>query len=212
MTEQDIRSTAEQLGGSPLFKGVDLADREALIRTMQRRSYKQGTVLFEKGDAGDSMFIILAGQVRIYTRDEQGNEFTLRYLNQTYGEFAMLDQQPRSASASAAEDLEVLVLHRDDFLAFLRERPLVGLSMMRNLVERVRYTTLYLQKVMNATQQLLRGEYDQAVQGVSQAGTDAEIQTMIQTFLQMVRNVQAREFRLQQAAGAQQAPSGQADP
>jgi signal-transduction protein with cAMP-binding, CBS, and nucleotidyltransferase domain len=126
-----LMDIAEQLTGSPLFRGVDRADREALIKVMRSQSYPKGAVLFHKGDAGDSMYIILSGRVRIFTHDAQGNEITIRHLSEMFGEFSMLDQKPRSASASAAADLEVLVLHRDDFNAFLRERPLVGLSMMR---------------------------------------------------------------------------------
>jgi CRP-like cAMP-binding protein len=187
---------AEQLAGSPLFKGVDRADREALITAMHRQSHPKGTVLFNKGDAGDSMYIILSGRVRIYTHDDQGNEITIRHLSEMFGEFSMLDQKPRSASASAADDLEVLVLHRDDFNTFLRERPLVGLSMMRNLVERVRYTTSYLQHVLDATEQISQGNFEQAIQTVPESGTDAEIQGLVQAFLHMVRGVQAREETL----------------
>lgn len=197
-------SVAECLVGSPLFKGVNLADREALIQVMQRRSFPKGTVLFQKGDLGNSMYIILAGRVRIYTQDTQGNELTLRYLSELFGEFSVLDQQPRSASAAAAEDLEVLILQRDDFLGFLKERPLVGLSMMRNLAERVRYTTTYLQKVMDATQQLMQGNYDQAVRDIPDSETDAEIQGLLQSFVQMVRGVQAREHTLKQELNSAQ--------
>lgn len=186
----------EQLAGSPLFKGVGATDREALIKVMRRQSYSQGAVLFHKGDAGDSMFIILSGRVRIFTHDAQGNEITIRHLAEMFGEFAMLDQKPRSAAAAAAEDLEVLVLHRDDFNAFLRERPLVGLSMMRNLVERVRYTTTYLQRVLDATEQLSQGNYE-AAQVMPESGTDAEIQGLIGAFLQMAHGVRAREMALQ---------------
>jgi CRP/FNR family cyclic AMP-dependent transcriptional regulator len=190
---------AEQLAGSPLFKGVDRADREALIHRMRRQSYPKGAVLFDKGDTGDSMYIILSGRVRIYTRDAQNNEITIRHLSEMFGEFSMLDQKPRSAAAAAADDLEVLVLHRDDFNAFLHERPLVGLSMMRNLVERVRYTTTYLQRVLDATEQLSQGNYE-TVQVVADSGTDAEIQGLIGAFVQMVSGVQAREKTLKQGS------------
>ena len=205
-------SVAEQLADSPLFKGVTPVDREALIRVMQRRSYPEGVVLFQKGDRGDAMYIILAGRVRIYTHDARGHEFTIRHLSEMFGEFSVLDQEPRSTSAAAAEDLDVLVLHRDDFLTFLRERPLVGLSLMRNLVERVRYTTAYLQKMMDATQQLSQGNYEQAVHEVPASSTDAEIQGLIQAFLHMVREVQAREQSLQGELDARRVTSEHADP
>lgn len=198
---------AAQLESSPLFKGVSSADREALIRVMERRSYLKGTVLFQKGAPGDSMYLILSGRVRIFTEDAQGDELTIRYLSEIFGEFSVLDQRPRSASAEAADDLEVLILHRGDFLNFLHERPLVGLSMMRNLAERVRYTTTYLQKVMDASQQLLQGDYDQAVQEIPDSNTDAEIQSLLQSFIQMVRGVQSRERTLKQELDSQRRTS-----
>jgi CRP-like cAMP-binding protein len=185
----------DQLEGSKLFRGVERADREALIARMHRQSYPKGAVLFEKGDAGDSMYIILSGRVRVYTRDAQNNEITIRYLSEMFGEFAMLDQKPRSAAVAAADDLEVLALHRSDFNAFLRERPLVGLSMMRSLVERVRYTTTYLQRVLDATEQLSQGNYN-AMKTVAASGDDEDIQVLISAFVQMVRGVQAREESL----------------
>ena len=192
-----MQNIAEQLAGSPLFKGVELAEREALIGVMRHQQFAKGAVLFDKGDPGDSMYIILSGRVRIYSRDAQGSEFTIRYLDQMFGEFAMLDQAPRSAAAAAAEDLEVLALHRDDFVAFLRERPLAGLAMMRSLVERVRYTTTYLQKVLDATHQLSEGRYDQTLTALSENATDSEIQGVIHAFLQMQRSIQVREQSLQ---------------
>jgi CRP-like cAMP-binding protein len=189
---------AEQLANSPLFRGVELTEREALIRVMQHRHFQPGDILFRQGEGGDCMYLILSGRVRIFMRDEQGNEFTIRHLTEMFGEFSVLDQEPRSASAAAADDLDVLILQRDDFLAFLHERPLVGISMMRNLSERVRYTTTYLQKVMDATQQLLQGNYEQAVQHIPDSATDAEIQELVRAFVAMVRQVQARTTLLEQ--------------
>ncbi len=194
-------NVAEQLEQSPLFKGVPLADREALVSVMHRQSCPLGTILFERESVGNSVYIILSGRIRIYTydgHDEDSREFTIRHYGQSqlFGEFSMLDQKPRSASAAAAEDSEVLVLHRDDFLAFLQERPFVGLSMMQNLVERVRYTTTYLQRVMDATQRLSQGEYDQIAQDFLTSGSDSEIEKLLDAFVQMVRSVQSREETL----------------
>ncbi|MBN1202205.1 MAG: Crp/Fnr family transcriptional regulator [Anaerolineae bacterium] len=201
----DTATIAEMLQESPLFRGVKQADREALVEVMHRESYAEGETLFEKGSTGDSVYIILSGQILIYTDDAQGQLLTSSLMlrsfgpTQMFGEFSMLDQKPRSASAATAEPTEVLVLHRDDFLAFLEARPLVGLAMMRNLVERVRYTTTYLQTVMDATQQLSEGNFNEAVQDqMPESSTDAEIQKLIQVFVNMTRSVLARQQALQQ--------------
>jgi CRP-like cAMP-binding protein len=193
---------AQQLQGSPLFKGVSEADREALLQVMRRESYPEGTVLFHKDDVGDTMYLIVQGRIRIFMTDAEGRDITLRYYGplNMFGEFSPIDQKPRSASAAAAEPLEVLALHRDDFLAFLKERPLVGLEMMRTLVDRLRYTTDYLQKVIDATQQISQGNYDLVDENLSADETDADIQQMLETFVQMVRQVQSREESLKASA------------
>ena len=201
----DNKAIAEYLKGSPLFQGVEQTDREALIDVMQRETYQQMDVLFEKDTPGDSVYIILSGRANIYTAAVEGQQLsgslTIRGYTETqlFGEFSMIDGKPRSASAAAATDLEVLVLHRKDFLRFLKERPVVGLAIMRNLVERVRYTTTFLQRVMDATQQLTEGHYDEAEQQVSESETDEEIQGLVQAFVKMMRNVKAREARLKGA-------------
>jgi len=198
---------AERLENYTLFKGVPPADREALIGVMQLKHYAKGEVLFQRGDPGDSMYVILKGKVRIYTQDADGNEFTVRYLDEMFGEFSMLDNRPRSTAVAAAEALDVLVLQRDDFIAFLRERPVVGLSMMRNLVERVRYTTMYLQHVMDATRQLAQGNY-QIVDVAPDSGSSGEIHELVSAFVRMVQDVQTREAALKRAQGDHAGQSG----
>jgi CRP/FNR family cyclic AMP-dependent transcriptional regulator len=192
-------SIAEQLQESGLFRGVKLEDREALIERMQRQSYPEGAVLFEKGDAGNAMYLIVSGSIRIYTTDASGNELTIRHYgqNEIFGEFSPLDGRPRSASAAASAPLDVLVLDRTTFIDFIKERPLVGLTMMRTLVDRVRYTTAYLQKIVDATQRLAQGDYDQAVQEVSESEADAAIKPLVDSFIQMIHQVRAREQSLQ---------------
>ncbi|MBZ0307271.1 MAG: cyclic nucleotide-binding domain-containing protein [Anaerolineae bacterium] len=80
--------------------------------------------------------------------DTQGNEITLTHYgaNEVFGELSPIDSKPRSASAAAAEALEVLALSREDFLRFLDERPQIGIAMMRSLSQRLRNTTTYLEE------------------------------------------------------------------
>jgi len=193
---------AGHLKDSPLFRGVDEPARAAFVAAMQRRTFAAGEVIFEKGEPGDWLYVIVSGKVEIYIRDEQGHEFTIRYLvaPNTLGEFAILDRKARSASARAAEPAELLALHRDDLLAFMNRRPLVGLSMMQNLVERVRYTTHYLQKVVDATQELAAGNVAGAVvHAEPDDPSGADIGQLIDAFVRMRRSVQAREQAIKEA-------------
>jgi CRP/FNR family cyclic AMP-dependent transcriptional regulator len=198
-------SIVDQLAEVPLFKGVEPTHRQALIDLMRRETFSKGETVFRRGDPGDSMYIILKGKVRIYTyaEDDPDNEFTIRTLDKMFGEWTMLDGEPRSASADAEEDLEVLILHRNDFRAFVRERPLVGLAMMRDLAERVRYTTKYLQRVVSATGELAQGQYDhiQDVKADVDSDQDAAIEQLVRQFIEMADNVQERERHLKEGTG-----------
>lgn len=142
----------EQLQKSDLFKEVAPADLEALVERMKVQSFPEGAVLFKAGDVGDAMYIIRSGRIRIFMHDAAQNEITLTHYgqNEIFGELSPIDQRPRSASAAAAEPLEVLVLSREDFLSFLNERPQIGLAMMRSLAQRLRNTTTYLEEFKHA--------------------------------------------------------------
>lgn len=186
---------------SELFRGVAEDDLTALMQVMEARNYAAGDVLFRRGDEGDSMYEIIAGAIRIYTEDAQGNELTLvvRRAGEVVGELALLDKQPRSASASAAEPLHVMVLHRDQFMKFLQERPAVGMHMMRTLTGRIRYTTEYLQKVMDWINRLTVGDYHKTLEELTkEAESGGEMQKLIGAFLQMIRQVQDRQSSLEQ--------------
>lgn len=198
----DTTEIVQQLQAeSELFRGVAEEDLAALVQVMEARHYTAGDILFQRGDQGDSMYEILSGSIRIYTEDAQGNQLTLviRRAGEVVGELALLDTQPRSASAAAAEDLEVLILSRDQFMRFLQDRPAVGMHMMRTLTGRIRYTTEYLQKVMDWINRLTVGDYHKTLEELTkEAETGGEMQKLIGAFLQMVRQVQDRHSTLEQ--------------
>ncbi|HML24470.1 MAG TPA: cyclic nucleotide-binding domain-containing protein [Aggregatilinea sp.] len=192
INEPDYAGVAELLGRSRLLRAVELEDRERLARQMGRESYPAGGIVFEKDAPGDALYFVLTGRVRIFTSDPLGHDLTLRTYGpgDVFGEFAVLDGKPRSASAQADGALEVLRLGRDEFLRFLDTHPLAGLAMMRGMVERVRYTTDYLQQVMAALDLLSIGDYDRALKAVPESASDAAIQRLIDAFMDLVRRVQ----------------------
>ncbi len=208
-----MRNFAQQLANSSdsIFKGIDSDDLEALVGTMERRIYQEGDVIFEQDDEGDAMYLIVSGRICIYLRNAEGDAILFRCYEQyqTVGELALLDGRPRSALAVAARatnltallPIELLILHRQDFLSFLEERPSVGLAMMRDLTDRVRYSTVYLEHVMDAINWMVQGNYERALQEVTISSDDDQIQNMIAKFLQMVENVRVRAPRSDPFAG-----------
>ncbi|MGQ9907661.1 MAG: Crp/Fnr family transcriptional regulator [Candidatus Flexifilum sp.] len=191
-------TVAEELKTFGLFRNVDRADLEALAAMMKPQSLAAGQPLFRKGDPGDSMVLIRRGRIRIYITDEQGNDIIFRHYGsgQLVGEFALIDNQPRSASAAAVEPTDVLVLQRDDFLKYLRDRPILGVEMMRSLAERIRYTTQYLEKLEKAITALSNSDYDRALHEMTLSAGQDEIQPLINSFLEMVKSVRERDRRL----------------
>jgi len=195
-------TVADELKAFSLFRNVEMADLEALSTLMKPQTLAAGQTLFHKDDPGDSMFLVRSGRVRIYIVDDRGNDITFRHYGagQLVGEFALIDSKPRSASAEAAELTEVLILQRDAFLTYLRDRPILGLEMMRSLAERVRYTTQYLEKLEKAITALSNSDYDQALREIAISAQEDEIQALINTFIGMVKSVRERDARLKRVA------------
>ncbi len=185
-----------------LFKNLKDTDLEAFAASMRRKLFARDTILFEKGDPGEAMMLICSGKIRIFMRDDQGNQITFRTLEagQIVGEFSLIDRKPRSASAAALTSLDVLVLQHDDFLRLLRERPLVGLELMRNLAERIRYTTLYLERLYDAMELLSNNEYDEALREMMLTADEDEAQQLITAFLAMVHRLQERQSKRKPSA------------
>jgi len=119
----------------PLFEGVPEADLRALAERTVTRSYPKQAILVSEGDESDSLYLILAGRVKVYLSDESGKELILaiKGAGQYFGEM-VLDSQPRSASVMTLEPSQFAVLSRDDFRAFLLRHAEVALQLIQNLI------------------------------------------------------------------------------
>jgi uncharacterized membrane protein len=134
--------TLEAIRSVPLFASLDDETASALRALLEVEQRSAGSSLFQTGDAGDSMYLIEGGRVRIHIRDADGDDVTLAELarGDFFGEMALLDGKPRSASAMVVEDARLAVLQRDDFLAFVRRNPEVSLRMLAAITTRLRRT------------------------------------------------------------------------
>jgi CRP/FNR family transcriptional regulator, cyclic AMP receptor protein len=134
--------TLEAIRSVPLFAALDDETASALRALLEVEQRSAGSSLFQTGDAGDSMYLIEGGRVRIHIRDADGDDVTLAELarGDFFGEMAILDGKPRSASATVIEDARLAVLQRDDFLAFVRRNPEVSLRMLAAITTRLRRT------------------------------------------------------------------------
>jgi CRP/FNR family transcriptional regulator, cyclic AMP receptor protein len=140
--------TLEALRSVPLFASLDDAAARALRDLLEVRSLPAGTQLFKAGDAGDAMYLIEDGSVRIFIHDEDGQEVTLAELagGDFFGEMAIIDGKPRSASATVSGAARLAILKRADFINFVRRNADVALEMVSAISERLRHTDALLRQ------------------------------------------------------------------
>lgn len=199
MDIKNIDGIAEELlKESALFQGLDLMVLKELVSVMKLENYSAGKLLFNKDDAGEEMYIILNGKVRIFIKNNDGREFTIREFTegQIFGEFTLLDQTTRSTSADVTEDAALLILDRNTFLEFMKTHAAIGLRMMRGLAGRIRYTTDYLQAVIESTKLLSEGNYKEALTSITDS-PDPNIHNLHAAFVEMIQRVEERQIELQ---------------
>lgn len=140
-----MSSETSYLSPITLFSKLTPDELVVIAGRLTRQVFETGEVIFQQGERGDAMFIIRSGRVKIYSRSEGDRELTLNVYGQGdfFGEFSLIDGEPRSASAAAIERTEALVLRHQDLIATLSEHPEIAISLMRGLVSRLRYTTEY---------------------------------------------------------------------
>ncbi len=134
MTEREF------LKSVPLFFRLGEASLDAILRLTRRRRFRKDEVIFHEKEAGDSLFVILHGRVKVAIFGDDGKEVTLSILSEGdfFGEMALLDQEPRSATIIAEEDCELLSLQRDDFTRALEQDPGMSTSLIQVLASRLR--------------------------------------------------------------------------
>jgi CRP/FNR family transcriptional regulator, cyclic AMP receptor protein len=110
------------------------------------RSYHAGEVIFRKGEPGESMMVIVSGQVKISVSGLDGKEAVLAVLGagEIIGELAILDSKPRSADATALATSELMVLRRRDFVPFIERDPTLAIRLLVMICERLRRTSAVL--------------------------------------------------------------------
>ena len=133
MYKQTIKSV-------PLFS--DLTDKEVdlLAVSGSRRKFPGKNVVFQEGDIGEVLFIILSGRVKVLLTGKDGQEFILSFLGpgNFFGEMAILDSAPRSASVVTVEPCEFFLLGQKELTGLLKNHPSIAMKMLKNLSQRLR--------------------------------------------------------------------------
>jgi len=185
-----------------LGRAILSGEGESLQSTMDRVELADGEVLFRRGDPGDAFYVIESGKIRIFTVDEGGQEFTLNILGEgeAIGELALVDDQPRSASASAVGPTVLSRLCREDFLTGVQTSPELTSRVIRLLSQRTRHMTDYVERLGHWARLVAEGNYNQAMESIQREGssTDRALTAVADAVKSMVRAVQQREEQLRQ--------------
>jgi CRP/FNR family transcriptional regulator/CRP/FNR family cyclic AMP-dependent transcriptional regulator len=129
--------------GNALFGDLPIADQRQILGLCKRRHMPARRVVFNQGDPGREMYIVKSGRLKISVTSEEGRELSFFILGKgdIFGELALLDGERRSATVTAAEPSELLVLHHQDFRELLQKHQQIGLKLLSILAGRVRATT-----------------------------------------------------------------------
>jgi CRP/FNR family cyclic AMP-dependent transcriptional regulator len=132
-----------------LFSALDDQELSGLASHMRRRTLRKDTIVFHKDQAGDALYLIESGHVRIFLPTEAGGELIVEIARSgdVFGELALLDGRPRSASAETIEDTSLYVLSRDDFQRFVSATPQFATSLIALLSTRIRQVTEYAESM-----------------------------------------------------------------
>jgi CRP/FNR family transcriptional regulator, cyclic AMP receptor protein len=118
-----------------MFELLNEDDRLALAKVIDEEKVSEGQALFQAGDPGDSLFIVQSGEIELFIKDTAGQKIVLATTSEgdMFGELAMLDSGPRTATAVAVKDSDVLVLDRDDLVLLFQRKPEAALHMLAAL-------------------------------------------------------------------------------
>lgn len=124
----------------PIFSELSSKDLEKIVAVTHQKKYRKDNMILVEEEAGQTMFILMSGQVKVSRISEDGREVILAVMGEGdfFGELSLLDGQSRSANVTVIKDAEMLLINRDDFLNLLNEFPRIAIQLLRELASRMR--------------------------------------------------------------------------
>ena len=124
------------------FQLLDDDERAVLAKQIDQRHYAAGATIFRDGEPGGAMYVIRSGQVETWLYDEDKHRVVLATFEDGdfFGELSLLDEQPRSATATTLVETDVLVIDRQDLRLLFGQKPDAALDVLSVLGKRIRQT------------------------------------------------------------------------
>lgn len=138
-----------ELARSSFFKDLSMVELADVATLMSKDYFQSGETIFKQGSPGDYFFYIATGAVRIWLQLGDGGARELAVLGpgQFFGELALLDKEPRTASVEAIENCEVWMLEREEFLNLLRNNANMAVKLLQIVGNRLRRADEIIQKL-----------------------------------------------------------------
>lgn len=132
-----------------LFADLTEAELKALLDDLSYRKFAKDEIIFRQGDNSRELYVVMQGKLRIFKVAPSGGETTIDIfsIGSVMGEFAVVDSEPRSATAKTIEPTELLMMTHDKFLRHMRQMPDLALGMTKLLSSRVRWTAAFAETI-----------------------------------------------------------------
>jgi len=124
----------QQLASVPLLAGLEPRVRRRLAEVGKRRTYSADEEIVREGSTGTALYILLSGAARV---EQDGKEIGQLAAGDFFGELALIEEHPRSATVVAAAETDCLLFPAWEFTALLEEHPEVAVPILRVLIRRL---------------------------------------------------------------------------
>ncbi len=133
----------------PLFADLKEEDLTRLVNDLRLREYAKDEVIFRQGDTSHEVYVIVEGKVRIFKISPSGSETSINIFSthDVIGEFATMDDRPRSATAKAIVPTTVLQMRQDRFLFYMQSMPDLSMAMVKLVISKIRWTAAYAETI-----------------------------------------------------------------
>ncbi len=154
---QDRKDAASHFGSKleilrkhPIFSDLEPDAFDQLCRYVKHSHLKRGVTIFSKGDAGNCLYAVISGTVKMSTSSAEGRNAILNLIGtgEVFGEIALLDGRERTTDAIANSDCELYVIDRREFIPFLHEQPALAMKFIQLLCARLRRTSEHVEQII----------------------------------------------------------------
>jgi CRP/FNR family transcriptional regulator, cyclic AMP receptor protein len=137
-----VENAEDMLRRAPLFEALDDEGTKALRAGVTEVELGRGDRLFDEGDPGDALYVVLDGKIKLTRTSVDGRENLISLIGpgEMFGELSLFDPRPRTMSASAVTDVRLAALAHDDLRSWLTGRPDVAMHLLAALARRLRRT------------------------------------------------------------------------